>query len=172
MSTITAEQVTKMHTYLLKHHDYHRESNSIGTSTCTTVKCGDNADGDDYADGQYRLQLQLLTLMLFRLPGAPELDELLSARHSDLKVYKCDLGSAQAANMPPMGDTGTGPNSILMVGYGPDGNGKDVVLSAWYNKDLNECCSSMSSKRILLVRDNGVDDKPKSCTSVLVSQAG
>jgi hypothetical protein len=121
MATLTDEQVTKMHTYLLKQH-YH------------------SVNGDDYADGQYRLQLRLLTLMLFRFMGAPKLNEVLSARYSHLKVYKCDLGSAQGDAMPPMGEPGTGPNTVLMVRFGPDVNGKDIFFLAMHHTNPNECC--------------------------------
>jgi hypothetical protein len=112
--------VIKMHTYLLEHY-YHRES-STGT-----------VNGDDYADSQYRLQLRLLTLMLARLIGVPTLDELLSARHhSDLKVCKVDLNSSSAIYLPPsLGDPGTGPNNVLMVGFGPDENGKMCGGLGW-----------------------------------------
>jgi hypothetical protein len=133
---MTRKQVTKMHTYLLEHH-YHRES---GTST--TASSADNVNGEDYADSQYRLQLRLLTLMLARLLGMPTLDELLSAHYSDLKVCKCDINSSSAQTVLPMGDPGTGPNNMLMVGFGPDENGKDVVFPSFEHKDPNECCIS------------------------------
>jgi hypothetical protein len=132
---MTNEQVTKMHTYLLEHHFYHRES-SIGT---TAASSADNDANLDYADDQYRLQLRLLMLMLCCCAGNPKLDELLSARHSDLKVYKCDLNS-EAAAVPPIGDPGSGPNNILMVRFGPDKNGKDILFSAIEHRYPNECC--------------------------------
>jgi hypothetical protein len=123
MATMTAEQRTKMHTYLLKHHYINV-----------------NGDGDEYADDQYRLQLRCLMLMLCGFAGVPKLDELLSARHSDLRAYKLDLGSPSAGVIPPMGDPGTGPTNVLMVGFGPDENGKDIVFSAIEHKYPNECC--------------------------------
>jgi hypothetical protein len=118
-----------MHTYLLEH-------------SSTSASSAENLDGDDYADCQYRLQLRLLTLMLCRLAGRPRLGELLSARHSDVKVYKCDLNGSAAGIIPPIGDSGTGPHNVLMVGFGPDVNGKDVVFSAQEHKAANECCIS------------------------------
>jgi hypothetical protein len=39
-----------------------------------------------------------------------------------------------------MGDPGTGPTNVLMVGFGPDENGKDIVFSAIEHKYPNECC--------------------------------
>jgi hypothetical protein len=140
MAHMTGEQVTKMHTYLLKHH-YHSSINTSPTASSANIVNVNDGDSD-YADGQYRLQLRLLTLMLFRLVGAPKLDELLKARLSDVKIYKCDLGSPSAAAMPPMGDPGTGPNTVLMVGFGPDKNGKDIVFTAMNHNNPNECCLS------------------------------
>jgi hypothetical protein len=140
-----------MHTNLLKHH-YHR-----CISTSPTASSADNVsvnDGDsEYADGQYRLQLRCLTLMLFRFVGAPKLNELLSARQSDLKTYKFDLGSGPSgAAIPPMGDPGTGPNTMLMVGFGPDRNGKDIAFTALHNYDPNECCLSALGDLLLYER--------------------
>jgi hypothetical protein len=153
MATMTTEQVKEMHTYLIKHHFYHRENTSNTAGTATVSSAGDTAsninadnvngdDDDEYADDQYRLQLRCLMLMLCCCMGSPKLDELLSARHSDLKVYKCDLNEAEAeeAGVPPMGDSGTGPNNILMVGFGPDKNGKDIVFSTIEHRYPNECC--------------------------------
>jgi hypothetical protein len=136
MALTTEEHVREMSTYLLNHH-YHLESS---TSTSTTANSADNVNGDDYADCQYRLQLRLLTLMLFRLFGAPALDELLSARHSDLKVYKCENRSIAGAPHLPIGETGTGNTNVLLVGFGPDVNGKDVMFTAAECDDPTECC--------------------------------
>jgi hypothetical protein len=134
MAVTTGKHVTEMSTYLFNHH-YHLES-----STSTTASSADKLNGDDYADGQYRLQLRLLTLMLSRLCGAPALNELLSARHSDVKVYKCDDLSAMTAFLP-IGESGTGRNNVLLIGFGPDKNGEDVVFMAVdHMKDPNECC--------------------------------
>jgi hypothetical protein len=146
MATMTTEQVKEMQAYLLEHHFCHRE-NTSSTTGSATASSADNVqgvgdDGDEYADDQYRLQLRCLLLMLCCCMGAPKLDELLSARHSDVKIYKCDINKAEAegAEFPPMGDKGSGPSNILMVGFGPDKNGKNIVFSTIEHKYPNECC--------------------------------
>jgi hypothetical protein len=147
-----------MHMYLLQHH-YHRESSTTAASSSIS---GDNVneDGDsDYADDQYRLQLRCLMLLLCCCAGNPKLDELLSARHSDLRVIKCDLNIPLAAQIPPMGDPGTGPNSLLLVGFGPDENGKDIVFSAAHHRNPNECC--LSALGDLLIYEQNKDPARK-----------
>jgi hypothetical protein len=143
MATMTKEQVKKMQAHLMQHH-YHRESaDSVN---------GDDGDDSDYADDQYRLQLRCLMLILSCCAGAPTLDELLSARHSDLKIYKCDVHQADA-DVPPMGDPGNGPTNVLMVGYGPDQNGKDILFSGIEHRYPNECCVNALGDLLIYEQD-------------------
>jgi hypothetical protein len=159
-ATMTMEQVKKMQAHLMQHH-YHRESRSSSTATATATASsadsvnGDGVEGDEgneYADDQYRLQLRCLMLLLSCCMGKPKLDELLSARHSDLKIYKCDV-TGDGMYMPPMGDPGNGPTNVLMVGYGPDENGKDILFSVIEHKNPNECCVNALGDLLIYEQD-------------------
>jgi hypothetical protein len=127
LSLETGEQVTRIHEgFLLEDRPY--DNSNIRSD-------------DSYADGQYRLQLRLLTLLLHKMCGAPTLQELLSMRHIDVKVCKVDENGA----LPPLGEfgsntSGEGVYDILTLRYGPDENGKYVVFPALQHKKANECC--------------------------------
>jgi len=68
-SLVTKQHVTKMQAYCLEHR---RESAKSGT--------GNGGVYNDFADGQHRLQLRLLTLLLARLVGMPTLEAAYATR--------------------------------------------------------------------------------------------
>jgi hypothetical protein len=139
MATMTREQMKQMQAHLMHLHFYREITrSSIGSAAASSYVNGDGDGDDEYADDQYRLQLRCLMLMLVCCMGAPKLDELLSARHSDLKVYQFDV--KKEADKPLIGDPGTGPTNMLMVGFGPDKNGKDIVFRGVEHKYPNKCC--------------------------------
>jgi hypothetical protein len=39
-----------------------------------------------------------------------------------------------------VGDSGTGPHNALLMQYGPDKNGKDIIFVSTQHRDPNECC--------------------------------